>query len=297
MTIKHLVISGGGHTLFQTLGALYQLETKKIFKLEEIESIYATSAGAIIGIGLALKFDWETLNDYILKRPWKDVFNINIQHIFDAYKKKGIYDENHIIKCYKPLFDAKNIPIDINMEDFYKLTKVEFHFYTFETNEYKMVDISYLSHPTLSLLTALHMTCSLPILITPVFIENKCYTDGGISCNYPLNYCIESGKDLNEILGFKNICTEIKSIITTESNLFQFIFNFLYKAIFSINTDNIQPKIKNEVICYTDPINLEILKEIVHNFESRKKLFESGIEFADNFLLNIENELIEDNNL
>jgi len=292
MTIKHLVISGGGHTLFQSLGAIYQLETKNFFKLENIESIYATSAGAIIGIALALKFDWETLNDYILKRPWKDVFNINIQNILDAYKKKGIYDEKHIIKCFKPLFDAKNVPIDINLEDFYNLTKIELHFYTFETNEYKMFDISYLTEPKLLLLNALHMSCSLPILITPFLIENKCYIDGGISCNYPLNYCIESGKDPNEILGFKNTYSQIKNNnITNESNLLQFLLNFLYKAIFSINSDNIQKEIINEVVCDSYYMNLDNLKELVNNFESRKKIFESGIISGDNFLLKIENKL------
>ena len=67
MTIKHLVMSGGGPTMLQTLGALYHLETNDFLKLEEIESIYGTSAGAIIGLCIALKFDWETINDYIIK--------------------------------------------------------------------------------------------------------------------------------------------------------------------------------------------------------------------------------------
>jgi predicted acylesterase/phospholipase RssA len=289
MTIKHLIITGGGHTIFQSLGSIYKMEIEKYFKLEDIESIYSTSAGAMIAVALALKFDWDTLNDYVLKRPWKDVFHINIQNILDAYKKKGIYDKTHFIKCYQPLFDAKNISIDINMEDFYNLTKIELHFYTFEMNEYKLEDLSYLTHPNLSIIDALHMTSSMPIIITPVFIENKCYTDGGIACNYPLSFCIDSGKDVNEMLGFKNgYQNENNNNIENNSNLLQFMFNYLYKSVFSMSIDSSQPKIKNEIICDTFFINTDILKELIFSYDSRKKLFDNGVLFAENFLSSLE---------
>ncbi len=50
MTIKHLVISGGGPTLFRTLGALQHLQETTFWKIDEIESIYGTSAGAIVAV-------------------------------------------------------------------------------------------------------------------------------------------------------------------------------------------------------------------------------------------------------
>ena len=123
MTIKHLVISGGGPVLIQILGAIQHLERNEIVHMNEIESIYGTSAGAIIGILICLKFDWDTINDYIIKRPWHDVFPIKVQNIFDAYTKKGIFDIKTVEKCFKPLLDAKDIPMDINLEDFYKFSK------------------------------------------------------------------------------------------------------------------------------------------------------------------------------
>jgi predicted acylesterase/phospholipase RssA len=237
MTIKHLVLSGGGPTMLQTIGVLYYLETNDYLSFKNIETIYGTSAGTIIGTIIALNFDWETVNDYLIKRPWQDVFPINIKNILDAYNKKGLFDETNIKKCFQPLFDAKNISIDINLEDFYNLTKIELHFITFEINEYKTHDISVLTHPKLSIITAIQMSCCLPILFTPVFIEDKCYIDGGMTCNYPLNYCIESGKDLDEILGIKNKYSENNNFITSEINLLQFLFNFFYKTIFSISID------------------------------------------------------------
>jgi len=284
MPIKHLVISGGGPTIIQTLGALYHLDINGYLNLHEIETIYGTSAGGIIGVCIALKFDWETINDYIIKRPWKDVFPIKVQNILDAYTKKGIYDNKNIEKCFKPLFDAKDIPIDINLDDFYKLTKVELHFFSFEINEYKVEDISYLTHPNISVITAIQMTSALPILVTPICIDGKCYVDGGMSCNYPLNFCIESGKQPDEILGFKNKFSESKNNIKSDSTLLEFLMTFIYKAVFSLSTDKNQPEIENEVICNVSHFNFDFLKTAITSMEVRKELFDNGVTSAQTFL-------------
>ena len=113
--IKHLVISGGGPTMIQTLGSIQHLEENKFIDINNIETIYGTSAGAIIGVLICLKFDWITLHDYIIKRPWQDVFPIKVQNILDSYTKRGLFDMKTVEKCFKPLFDAKDIPLDINM--------------------------------------------------------------------------------------------------------------------------------------------------------------------------------------
>ena len=285
--IKHLVLSGGGPTMIQMLSAIQYLEKNDFIDIKNIETIYGTSAGAIIGTLIALKFDWETMNDYIIKRPWQDVFPIKIDNIFSAYSKKGIFDSTTVEKCFKPLFDAKDIPIDINLEDFYKLSNIELHMFSFEINDYKIYDISYLTHPKLLLITAIHMTSALPILLTPVCIDDKCYIDGGMVCNYPLNYCIESGKKTNEILGIKSKYGNNKSIINTESSILDFLMGFLYKAVFSINIDDLQPKINNEIYCDAQHLSIDVLKSALYEMETRKKLFNNGTEIAEQFLINI----------
>ena len=290
MTIKHLVISGGGPILIQLLGVIQNLEKNNFINLENIESIYGTSAGALIGILICLKFDWETINDYIIKRPWHDVFSIKVENIFDAYTKKGVFDIKIIEKCFKPLLDAKDIPMDINLEDFFNLTKIELHMFSFEINKYKLEDISYLTHPKLNLLTAVQMTCGLPILITPVCIDNGCYIDGGMACNYPLSYCINSGKESDEILGFKNKYNNIKKKnITNESSILDFILSFLFKAICSISINDLQPKIKNEICCEANYLTIELLQNALSNIEIRRDLFKNGINTAENFLSELKN--------
>ena len=88
MTIKHLVISGGGPTLFRTLGALHHLQETAFWKIDEIMSIYGTSAGAIVAVLLCLRFEWDTLNTYFLDRPWHEAFPVNASTLFDAFSRK-----------------------------------------------------------------------------------------------------------------------------------------------------------------------------------------------------------------
>ena len=293
-SIKHLVISGGGPTMIQTLGSIQHLEENKFIDINNIETIYGTSAGAIIGVLICLKYDWTTLRDYIIKRPWQEVFPVNIQNIFDAYTKKGIFDDKTVIKCFKPLFDAKDISLNISLKDFYEYSKIELHMFSFEVNTFIVEDISYLTHPELSLITAIHMSCALPVLLSPICDNGKCYIDGGVTCNYPLKNCIESNKNIEEILGFKNQYdnNNNKNQIDSNSTLLDFITSFLFKLVHSISSNNsTQSSITYEVICNADFLTISTLKSALYSMETREKLYVSGIEFATKFLSNLENSV------
>jgi predicted acylesterase/phospholipase RssA len=291
--IKHLVISGGGPTMIQTLGSIQHLEENKFIDINNIKTIYGTSAGAIIGVLICLKYDWTTLYDYIIKRPWQEVSPINIQNIFDSYTKKGIFDDKTIIKCFKPLLDAKDISMNISLKEFYEYSKIELHMFSFEVNTFQIEDISYLTHPELSLITAIQMSSALPVLVTPICIEDKCYIDGGITSNYPLKYCIDSGKNIEEILGFKNKYDDYnKNHINSSSSLLDFIMNFLFKIILSISSSNkLQIPITFEVVSNTDFLSISTLKTALYSIEVREKLYTNGIEIAKTFLSNLENAI------
>jgi predicted acylesterase/phospholipase RssA len=291
MTIKHLVISGGGPSGLQTLSAIQELEEKNFLDTKNIESIYGTSAGAIIAVIIALKYDWETINDYIIKRPWKDVFQIKVENILESYTKKGLFDIKTFEKFYKPLFDAKDIPLDITLKDFYELTKIEINMISFEINEYKIQNISYKTYPNLPVINAVQMSSALPILISPVFMDNKCFMDGGVGCNYPLNFCIDSGKLPDEIIGFKNKYPDKRSDINDDSTLLDYVLHFLYKSVFNVQNNYVQPVIKNEVICDTEYLSLDKLKNALNDVEIRRELFKEGRKFATIFLDSLQNSV------
>jgi len=285
MDIKHIVISGGGPSLFQYLSALQYMHENKKIDLDRIESIYGTSAGSIVGVLLCLKYDWETLNDYMILRPWHDLFRIKVSNIFEAYKNRGIFDKTIIEKVFKPLLDAKDLSINITLKEFYEYSKIELHFFTFEINNFCIEDISYLTYPDLSVIDAVIMSSTLPVLMCPKIMENKCYIDGGVMANYPLKYCIESGKKEEEILGLCNqYDVQQKHQVDNDSNLLEFILCFFFKMFRSLSSNNVIPKIKHEIICNVKHISLNYLMSTVSSVEVRKELQQKGIETAKEFI-------------
>ena len=55
MTIKNLLISGGGLNGMIFLGIIKELVQEKYLNLDEIETIYGASVGSLIGIVLMFK--------------------------------------------------------------------------------------------------------------------------------------------------------------------------------------------------------------------------------------------------
>jgi len=292
MTIKHIVISGGGPSGLKSLGALQHLEKSGFWKIENIESIYATSAGAMIGLLIVMRMKWDYINDYIIKRPWHEVFDISINQIFEAFSKKGLFDQKVIDIFFKPFFNAIDLSVDITMRELYEYSKIDFHVFSLEMNNFEMMDISHATHPELKVFDAIHMTIALPLIITPRCTGDKCYVDGGVVSNYPLNYCIENNKiseeNLKEILGVRNNYESNENmktnIVNNESTILDYITIFIHKLVMNVDTQLKQIKIPNEVRYKTQHINFALLKSTISSSEEREQLVNNGIEAAEAFL-------------
>ena len=289
--IQHLVISGGGISLFKLIGSLDVLlrDEPPYFSMQQIKSIYGTSAGAIIGTVLALGYEWDVVVDYFIKRPWKDVIQINVQSILDAYSRRGLFDQRILEIIFKPLLDAKDIPLQINLAAFFDVTGIDLHFFTLELNRYVIEDVSHKTHPDLSLLTALQMTACLPVLFSPVILGEKCYVDAGCIVNYPLQRCLDAGHDADAILGFKNqyddIYEDVKNHTTQDSTLLEYLMNLFFKIVWEVSTECKQPKIKNEVLLLKmQPNTFSSIQKAIQLESERALLFQAGQESARLFL-------------
>lgn len=278
MTINHLVISGGGPLGLRYLGALEKLEKEGIWKLENIKSIYGTSIGSIIGAFICLNYDWETLNTYIIERPWQDAFKVTAKQIFNSYYNKGLFDKKLAEIIFKPLLEAKDLNINVTLQQFYEFSKIDLHIFTFEINKFETVELSHTTHPELSLLQALTMSSSLPGIFMPTIIDNKCYIDGGVMCNYPLNQCLRDHTNKDEILGIKFLRDEengtFKNVeVTTESSLLEYVICSTINSMNFIRDTVKIENIDNTVICYIteNPLALDFIQEVIRNKELRRE--------------------------
>merc|ERR1711871_1223853 len=128
--IKHLVISGGGPTGFLTYGAARYLSQNNFWNIANVESIYGTSIGAFLGAVLALNLSWDYLDDYFIETKWDKVLNLRPNNFIDAYSSKGIIQPDFIRDSMEPLFNEKELDLNINLKEFYEFNKIDFHLYT-----------------------------------------------------------------------------------------------------------------------------------------------------------------------
>jgi len=289
MEIETMIISGGGPTSLTTLGVVEYL--KKVGYLNNIKKIYATSAGTMIGVLFCLEYDDEIINKYIIERPWSETIKIGIKEIIGFYEKKGILNKEIIKIIFGPLFRGLNIDLEITLKEFYEKYPIELHFITFECNLFKTEDISYLNYPDLLVLDAIMMSSAIPNLFEPIILkkEEKCFIDGGLFSNYPLNIYLESNDkiELNNVLGIKNVYeNEKRELIKEETNVIDFMSILLMKILYN-NNKEIEIEIPNEVKIPAKSMNMEIFEAIIMNSEIRKKWINDGYKIGELYWNNI----------
>ena len=285
MPIQHIVLSGGGPIGLAHLGALKELEQSNIWSLTDLKSIYGTSAGGMLGLLLCLKYDWDTVIDYFVKRPWANAFKIKPEDIFNIYQKKGILDIHFIEIIFKPLFDAKNISMNITLKELYELSGIDLHVFSLELNAFEICDISHKSFPNLPALKAIHMTSAIPIAIEPVCMDGKCYVDGGFINNYPLNHCLKDHPNVDDILSFKNMYNTLYSNITEESTALDMMVTLCQHLFKKISLTNGIPTIPNQVNQPANGMSIGGFIDALESDSHRMSLVEDGIKTAKEFVI------------
>ena len=278
--IRHIVISGGGLSGFTFYGALSELSRQKYWDLSNIKTAYGTSVGCLIVFIMALGYDWQETDDYLINRPLQNVFKLNAYSMFECIQNNGIFDKKSIEGLLAPLFAGKDVPIEITLNEFYLLNGIEIHSFTTEVNSFKLIDMSYKTHPDWRVIDVIYCSCSIPIIFLPFFHEKETYCDGGFLSNYPLKQCIDNGADPSEILGIYRLQdSNNKSAITKESNILDYLITIMNNTVEKII---IYPN--REIIgiecSLPSSMSFDIVNNILHNVEERKRLIDLGGSFV-----------------
>lgn len=285
MTIQHLVIGGGGPFGFTAFGVLKQLHECGFWNIKKIKTIYATSVGTLIATFLLLGYEYSYIYDYFVKRPWEKIFkHIGVDNVFNIYTDKGAIDIYPLyVECLTMVLEAKGLTSKVTLKEFYEYSGVELHIIATEINSFKYEIISYKTYPDLELLKALTMSASLPVIFTPQFLDNKCFIDGGIFSNYPVNICLTETKcDKSEILGVRKKDIFQYPAITKNNSFLEYIFVSFNKLLDYTGDHNNITTIPYDIICDMDIFN--DYSEWFNLFsvaDKRKTLIDSGVKIAN----------------
>ena len=283
MTIKHLVLSGGGYKGFMSIGALKYLSDQNFYNINEIENIYGTSVGSLIGVILCLKLEWNDMVEYAINKPWNNLITFSTEIILNIISKKGILDKKFIDSIFINLFKNVGLNSDSTLLDLYNYSNICINLFSVNINTFELVRFNYKTYPETKILDAVYMSCSIPFIFQPLYFNESLYIDGGVINPYPLNICLDEHKNDEEILALK-IVDDSLTASTNESSIFGYGFYLFYKLIKLNYKYKVNKKTKYELMIPSQTMNINDAQEIINSTQMRKKLIDSGIGYARVFL-------------
>ena len=289
MVIKHIVLSGGAYLGFYQFGAMQYLAKHHFYHHKDIQSIYGTSVGGLIGAIMCLHSDWSIINDYFVDRPWQKLAHVSPSMVFDAIPNKGLLNKSFIDEIMTPLVKSAGFQENITMKNLYEFSNIHLCLYTIDINTFELIELSHDTTPELELLSAIYMSCCLPYVFQPFWHNETYYIDGGLLNSYPIGNCIDRNCKVEEILSCTFQTTPCIEKIVQSSSIFEFGY-FLYRKLVKKARQKEIPKLQNEIVIPCVEVNMSDASQILYANEIRQEYIDKGAEYARLFLEEKENK-------
>jgi len=267
--IDTLCFSGGGIKGLAFIGALEHLLEKKIFALEDIKTFVGSSAGSMLSFLLNIGWKINEIKAFLINFNFEKLISgINSLALFETY---GIQDGNKLQLLFIKFLENKFQVKDITFEELYRKTHKKIIIIGTNLTKSEEAVFSYKTTPKFSVILALRISSSIPLIFKPVKYENELYVDGGIVNNFPLNHCSKK--------------TTIGLYIKNSGNSIECINDFIL-SVLNTTADTISQKsmkkYKKNVIEIINT-NAEFIKFNI-NFEERLALIKDGYNSCDEFI-------------
>ena len=206
--LRTLVFSGGGVSGISYIGVLQALEEqvqqKKV--VLDIKSVLCVSVGSIFGLLYILGYTSDEMKSMIMSTDLKKLKDIKLANMSNGW---GLDSGNKIMKFVEIMIVAKNISPKLSFQELYDRFGVDLQIYATNVNKHELECLSVTSHPQMSILEAIRLTISIPMLFTANRYHNDIYVDGAVINGYPIEYV--DTNDLITTLGVKCNKTSINN--------------------------------------------------------------------------------------
>ena len=240
MIIKNIVFSGGNLKGLSFFGGLKFLKEHNL--LTHLKHVAGTSVGSIVAFCFILDYDIQDLEKLFIKLELENYNNITTDTIFSFFDNYGIDSGDKLFTVFKVLLKKKGFEESITLREFYEKTKIELTLVGCCVNTSKPIYFNYKKYPNQSLLTCLRISYCIPLIYTPIKIDDMYYVDGGLIDNYciqlfdeeikyTLGFVVNNPNDhSNKIDTFESYIKSIltKFINTNFNKLIKYIDNTVY---------------------------------------------------------------------
>jgi predicted acylesterase/phospholipase RssA len=182
-----ICMSGGGVKGFSFLGVLDYLEFNSYIDTSKISNWVGTSAGSVLSFLFTLGYTVHEIGDFVL------AFNFNkIQpepSIDSLLTEFGMDDGSKIILILIGFLKEKYDIEDVTFEELFKLTNKKLIIIGTNFSKGTEVVFNHENTPSMSVLTAIRISFSIPFVFTPVLYDSDYWIDGAFVNNFPIKYC------------------------------------------------------------------------------------------------------------
>lgn len=177
-----LVLSGGGIKGIAMLGAMEYMFTHNIAR--EVNHFIGTSVGALVATIMAMGANpREVFERHVL--PFKYSPDVDITRLERNF---GLDSGKNLEK-----FIDEIVPDNLTFLDLYETYNRSLTICATNLNTHSAEYFSKETTPHLPVKRALRMSCSVPLYFSAVRHNGSLYVDGGVACNFPVHYAIETG--------------------------------------------------------------------------------------------------------
>jgi len=183
-----LCFGSGGVQGIMYMGAVKYLVDNNYINLNKIENYCGTSIGSIVAFFYSIGYDSNELIDIILNHPNLSCLepDIDLDMIENEY---GMDSGNAIVDLIREILKKKLDCEDITFIELYNLRKKKITINATNLNTGLEKIFNYIETPDVSVVLAVRMSISLPIIYTPVLYNNEYYIDGAVVNKLLFKHC------------------------------------------------------------------------------------------------------------
>ena len=268
MVLKNLVISGGGINGIGFIGIIKYLSENNLLK--DINHYVGTSAGSILGYLLSIGYNHMEIFEFCKYFNFSKIVNVNLDNFLEKY---GFADSSKLYYILKRLTEAKDFSHKITFKEHFEKTKKKLTITGTCIQDYKSHFFNYENTPDMDILTAIRISSTIPLIFMPTVHKNKLWLDGGMTENYPINFC---DNDIDSTLGIciNDDCLE-NCDYGTPQDLAEYLTQVFKCFVFSESLKNII-KYEENTIKYSYSMG------VFSNFEIDKETIEKMVDMGYN---------------
>ena len=284
MTFDTLVLSGGGTRGIVHLGALHHLHEKNIISFDAITTYAGSSIGTVVCLLMICGytpmeifkgvleidkfFDRGDTNDLSsIASKWGLLSPSKLFRILEGMVKEKCVTKGH------SLYGLTKTP---TLKDLYERTGIEFIITQANVSKTRLEYFSYRTHPNLSCISAVKMSCNIPLIFHRIRYRGCFYVDGGILDNFPL-YPVDDGK--RKILGLL-LKPEVKE--NPINSFFDYVAHLTWMPIRSMTELRLRSRSHNCTILELETKSSASDMSVSH--EEKTSLFMLGYTIAERFV-------------